>query len=352
MNRFKKIVKIALFVCILVLSVLYSTNILKNKDGISRHTFFYEETTPVDVLVFGSSHAECGYSPMEMYREYGITSYNMANSGERIPLSYYMIKDSIFRRHPKAVILDLYMIDEEFVYDKEWEESQTLTWLALDSMKLSKTKLEAIYNLFKNKSLGERIELFFFLPRYHTRWKELEEFDFNTKPRFDKGAVSYENNSMLRIKDISYERNYENTEAREPNRENISYIEKIKTLCDENGVELILIYFPYQMDEPHEQVSMWMKDYCKNNGITYVDLNDKDFDYTMDFFDIGHTNVIGQKRATEYIGEFLKKKEYYEDRREDDSLTDWQQNISAYDEFKNSEISKREDIDSRFLEFQ
>lgn len=348
----KQIIKIVLFTCLLALGVFLVSGVLKKKDGISRHTSFYEENTPVDALVFGSSHAECGYSPMEMYKEYGITSYDMANSGERIPLSYYMIKDSVLRRHPKAVILDLYMIDEEFVYDREWEESQTLTWLALDSMRLSKTKLEATYNLFKNKSLEERCELFFYLPRYHTRWKELEEFDFDTEPRLDKGAVSYENNSMLRITDISYEKDYGNVSGRKPNEENISYIEKIKAFCDANGVDLILAYFPYQMDESHEEVSVWMKDYCNNNNISFIDLNEYDFDYTTDFFDIGHTNVIGQKKATEYIGDYLKNKDYYEDRRNDPSCETWQQDVKNFDTFKDNEISKREDLDSRFLELR
>lgn len=347
--NWKSLISKLLFIVLLVLAVFLARNVLRDKNGINRHTLFYEETTPVDLLVFGSSHAECSYSPLDMYEEYGIMSYNMGNSGERFPMTYYNIADAVERRCPKAIVVDLFMINEELAYYRDWDESRTITWQALDSVRLSKIKLEETYNLFKDKTFNERLELFFYLPRYHSRWKELTEEDFDMKPRMNKGAISYENPAMLTITDITYDRTVSN-KSKKPFEENVKYLDKIKELCDSKGIELILVYFPYKMDKGMTAYAQWINEYASKNGCEYIDFNEFEYDYSKDFFDEGHTNVMGQLKVTKYLGEILKNKEYYSDRRNGEFSDSWNRSLDEYKELKIEAIKNGKDINYNFWE--
>ena len=51
------------------------------------HTFyydFYQQEQDFDVLFLGTSHVLNAVYPMELWRDYGIVSYNMANHSENI----------------------------------------------------------------------------------------------------------------------------------------------------------------------------------------------------------------------------------------------------------------------------
>lgn len=343
------LLNILFFLSILLLLTFGTARILKNKDGITRHTLFYEEKNTIDALFFGSSHTESGISPLDLWNRYGICSYNMGNHGERIPVSYWIAKDSMKRNKPKMIFLDMFMVNSDF--RPEWEESQGMTWMSLDSMPLSLNKIQAIEDLFPCYSIPEKMEYIFTFSKYHQRWKDLTKSDFVYSYRLNNGAISYENSAMLSLspippkEDESYSPRY-----MQPPDINIYYLNKLVELCTDNNVNLVLVYFPYQFDNANADFDLWLQDFAANNSIIYINMNSIDIglNYDTDFFDSGHLNALGFQKTTDYLGSFIQKQSFYSDKRNNPTYSYMNDRYEEYTELKNKKIGNKEDINKEF----
>ena len=65
-----------------------------------------EKSGPVDVLAIGSSHVYRGYDP-RIFKQYGISLFNMGSSAQSPVQSEYLIKKYIDKLKPKVVVLDV-----------------------------------------------------------------------------------------------------------------------------------------------------------------------------------------------------------------------------------------------------
>jgi hypothetical protein len=84
------------FLAILAAMVLRLDSALKliQEDNLCGRYYDYPDDT-FDVTFLGSSFALYAIYPMELYRDFGIASYNMATGNQSIEASYYLAKESI-----------------------------------------------------------------------------------------------------------------------------------------------------------------------------------------------------------------------------------------------------------------
>ena len=122
-------------ILIICFEVVY--NLTKRKNSNAKIAdFFYQEE--FDVLFFGSSHMLNGIFPMQLWNDYGIVSYNMANYGERLVLSYYNLLLALEQTNaPKLVVIDTYMVHHT---DKLNKVKRVESHYTLDSYPISYTK--------------------------------------------------------------------------------------------------------------------------------------------------------------------------------------------------------------------
>ena len=117
----------------------------------------------------------------------------------------------------------------------------------------------------------------------------------------------------------------------------MDYLEKMRLLCEEKGVELILIKSPtnhwkyYWYDEWDEQV----KEYADAHGLSYYNFiplcNEIGIDWDTDTYDKGaHLNVYGAEKLTSYFGKLLKETRDFADRRGDETAAEWEAFVKAY----------------------
>lgn len=121
---------------------------------------------------------------------------------------------------------------------------------------------------------------------------------------------------------------------------NMEYLDKIYSLCKDNGINLVLMkapsVYPHWYDEWDKQVS----DYAYEHGILYLNtINEAGnigIDYTTDTFDYGqHLNVEGAEKLSLYLGEQLVKNFRLTDHRQDESYKNaWQTIVNKYYEEK------------------
>ena len=122
----KKIVSCIIFIAIFILSFNKVNEISLDKIN-NRYYMLREELKTIDqefdVQIFGSCHAYTSFNPIQFKNEYSIDSYNYANPGEIMPVTYLNIKEKIDIHKPKVILVDLWgmfaddtYIESEVIY--------------------------------------------------------------------------------------------------------------------------------------------------------------------------------------------------------------------------------------------
>ena len=297
---------------------------------------YYNETIDHDVVFIGDCEVyECFTLPT-LWQEYGITSYVRGSAQQLIWQSYYLLEETLKRETPKAVVFNVLSIK----YGKP--QSEAYNRMTLDGMRWSGSKLRSIYaSMMEEESL---ISYAFPLLRFHSRWSKLTDEDW--KYLFHRDTVSH--NGYLMQTGI---------DPKTSDREGIplanytlpevgfEYLEKMRLLCEENGVELILVKAPtnnwryYWYDEWEEQIVSW----ADEKGVDYynfIPLEDEiGLDWNTDTYDGGvHLNVYGAEKLTSYFGKILVEKYGLSDCRGNIELDAiWAEKLATYQKERNGE---------------
>ena len=239
MENLKKWLKRALgavlFLAILAVMVLRLDSSLKliQEDNLCGRFYDYPDDT-FDVTFLGSSFALYGIYPMELYRDFGIASYNLATGNQSIEASYYLAKESIEKDHPSLIVMDCNMA----WVDQETMKSQYIHYITDTMPYLSKSRLEIIRNLAEE---GEDLKpIMFPLIAYHSRWQELTYED--ALPQAKEMVYGCKVTSRVEISNPFKEPKY--VEGVTVPKTSVKYLQKIIDLCRENDTELLLINIP------------------------------------------------------------------------------------------------------------
>lgn len=313
----KKFLSCICFCTVLVISLMFVSNLTMPKRNteiaimnyVDEHCGLYDlPKNTLDVLYLGSSHAFSCISPEDIYKDYGITGYVQASSCQRIWQSYYYLLETLEYQAPKVVVLDVFTMFDGGA------QSEPFNREAIDKMRFSRAKLEAIQMAVRLNLQVENFESYI-LPiiRYHDRWEELEAKDYRWF--FDDSNI-ISKGFLPRIGVNQTEFNY--TDYQTSNVQGLEipalckeYLEKIKQICDENGITLVLVKYPTCLWDlsKAQAVDKWATD----NGVAYLDYNSNEelrekvgIDWTVDTLDAGnHLNYDGAMKMSKVFGEYL-----------------------------------------------
>lgn len=305
----KKILKtgilLIVFTAVVIVSVLRVSYILREKEAIFVWDNYNQlEKDSVDMIFIGSSHQFCTINTDLLYEEYDINSFMLATSAQTIPMSYYAAMEAIESQHPKAIVLEAsYLANDSRTVTPE------MSHFFFDGMPWGEAKKLAIRDLIEE---DEQIYYYLNLGRYHTRWKDLEESDFESNLTSPRGSYYYE--------DVSY--NWEipviSRNEKDPMPEEMEkYLDMLVSLCSENDVELILyiapfntLYFDETLNEDlfrRQRIFNGLEEYALENGLRYYNLFYEmgaiGLDGTTDYKDSQHFNCMGQSKVTRYMVE-------------------------------------------------
>ena len=106
----------------------------------------------------------------------------------------------------------------------------------------------------------------------------------------------------------------------------LDYFEKIKKLCDDNNIKLVLIGNPSKRSWSYSKI-LTINKIAKDYDLEFVDMNTDNptnIDWISDTKDKGiHLNYRGAKKVSKYIGNYLKETNLLEDHRNDEKYKDW-----------------------------
>lgn len=294
----------------------------------------------VDVLFLGSSHVQSGLSPMELYQDSKIRSFNMGTMGQPTGVSYFLLERAYEDYSFEAVFLDvsgLFITEESSgkqVVNNFWR--CVLDSLAPGPLKYNMAKSYA-ENSWGDGFISAMLPLFV----YHTNWAALTAESFHpsgVSHDYDLGQDIYGMTVPAAAhwtpENIDYATNYihnfhsgEMTEAVDgiittkaieedldttsiPD-ENLEYLLKIAEVCKAHGTKLILFKVPTMMP-PQWYGNAWTR--VKSELVSQIAQQ-----YELEFWDLQfgadiglsladtidggfHLNSIGAEKVSNYIG--------------------------------------------------
>lgn len=292
--------------------------------------FYQQEENTMDAMFFGSSFIYYSMSPLPIWDNYGYTSYSFGNPGQRIWTSYYYMEEAFKHQKPKVVFYEVGTAHLEEQAKEEWNRQN------LDYMPLSLTKLKAIRAICKGTKETTASYLFPGL-RYHDRWKELTQNDFDRHldtGYYGKGSLMRFGAKPAKRKDIEKWMTDTGENPVFP-KENEEYLDKMKTLCEKNGAELVLLRFPNVYWS--KNLSDMMQEMADKKGLTYIDYNTipqaYGLNWATDTTDKGdHMNVVGTEKVSNYLGQYMKDHYDFKDKRQDKEYASWIENSQKFRE--------------------
>jgi hypothetical protein len=348
--KVKYILSTAILIILIIVSLNKVSNLLQQKESDLRYSSFLVEGNDIDIVFLGSSHVRHGVFPMELWNDYGISSYNLAANGSTIPVCYWTLVNALDYQKPQMVVLDVY----DFTPSRICSTSLGEVHIQYDFFPISFNKYRMIKDLFSDRELigdnyenlyEKRWELLWDLGEYHTRWTELVEDDFASNSELEnksnvwKGSFPYIGFAD-RVETI-YPDNWDDVEYDNLSNE---YLIKIIELCNEKDIELLLINTGYDCDAESKLFADSVNDIALQYGKTYLDFTQMDIiNFQTDIISTGHNthvNFSGAERLTKYVGDYLYNNYTLTDHRNDENYLQWWED---YQEFVSSKANYLKD---------
>lgn len=289
---------------------------------------YYDEEMNHDIVMVGDCELYENIDPIYLWENFGINSYIRGSAQQLIWQSYYLMEETLKYEKPQAIVFNVLSMK----YNKPQKEAYNR--MTLDGMKWSASKVRSIQaSMMEDEYFVDY--LFPFL-RYHSRWKELSQDDLTYFWNRDK--VSH-NGYYLRV-DVKAA---ENVPEGKPlgnyqfGDNAYYYLEKMADLCEENGVELILVKAPSLYPTWYPEWEEQIQDFAAEHHLAYYNfLADADtvgLDFSQDTYDGGlHLNLSGADKLSQYFGEILTEKHGFRDQRGDAHLQEvYAPKIVAYE---------------------
>lgn len=260
-----------------------------------------EKPYSIDVIIVGDSLSYTSVSPMQLWKEYGFTSFVCGQWGQKIGETEYMLKTVLNRQKPKVVILEANVLFRKQI---------------------------------KAGNINDGIEsgLQYYLPvfRGHDMWKSLvmkkkynrenyKGFSFRCKVKpYEKGNYIKKGAKKKKLPDTT-----------------LTHMERIIDMCRESGSELVLLGTPSPVNYRYAK-GRAISEYAKEKSLDWIDMNlllkQIGIDWKTDSLDKGdHLNLSGAEKVTGYLGKYLSGKYDLPDHREDPAYASWASESVEYE---------------------
>ncbi len=305
-----KIFKVFAFIIILFFILIILSHIVVPKNNLEEfgmrevkaHGLLAEPENTIDVLIVGNSLSFTSIVPIEIWKEYGFTSYINGTPAQILPDSIRFTYNAMKTQNPKIVILE-------------------------------------VDNLFEGGGVAGMVQQIAFqcLPilEYHDRWKSLNANDFFGKIDYTwtedlKGY--YYTQDIISCSDATPIK--PTREKAHISKTNKLYLKLLNKYCTQNNAELILVSTPNIKNWNYKKHNA-TKSFAEELGIDFLDFNvindTVQIDWEKDTRDNGyHLNHFGAVKVSKHLGKYLSEKNILEDHRNDKKYAEWNTALERY----------------------
>jgi hypothetical protein len=316
--------------------ILWRLSLLtENKLSYTKTAEFVETGNEYDVLFFGTSHMTMSIYPMELWKDYGITSYNLGGNGCPLATSYWVMMNALDYSAPQLAVIDCYTLQRDAKVPKESGYLHEF----LDALPLSKNKYRAVCDLYDDNA--DRMEYLWDFSTYHYRWSELKKDDLRPQYGVDKGAdytdvVAVPN----KVEQVDTQQVPEITSV------GAAYLEKMIEECQKRNIQVLLTYMPYPAPENDQMAAGYVKTIAAKYGVDYINFLETDvIDYAVDCYDENsHLNASGARKVTQYLGDYIQAEYDIPDHRGASQYAAWDEDYAEYMAYKAEKLQEKESL--------
>lgn len=339
-RKVKICVSILITIVLIVSGMLTLTNIVQRKSSDFKYNPFFAEEKDFDVLFLGTSHVINAVFPMELWNDYGITSYNFGGHGNEIATTYWTLINALDYTSPQLVVVDCLKLSSEA---KAFKNNNYVHY-SLDAFPLTLNKIKAIFDLMEK---GKRLEFLCDFSIYHTRWNELTESDFIPTSNKEKGA---EYRPAVGIPNEIPTVN--NNEKCPSNTIAATYLRKIIEACKERGIDVLLTYLPFPASEEEQKEAHLVYDIANEYGVNYINFLDMPdcINYATDCYDEdSHLNPSGARKVTDYLGKYITAHYGLGNKNADETYSSWNTSYREYIDTKFYHLKTQKALDTTLM---
>ncbi|MBR3325342.1 MAG: hypothetical protein IKG14_04800 [Clostridia bacterium] len=306
-----KIIKVIGFVIVLIILLLITSHIFvpkSNTEEAGMHDYeangiLAEKERTIDLLILGDSEAFTSIIPMQLWNDYGFTSYVCCSTAQTIPESMIFLIKALQKQQPKMIILEasnIYTASE------------------------------------RDEHIVQVLNYMFPVVEYHDRWKYLKSNDWFGEINYDVVNDLKGYHFTKDVKEALPNNKMAPTEETQPIPiANKIYIKLLKKYCEMNDIKFSIIRTPTTFSWDYKSYN-GVKQFADAEKIEYLDLNlmndQLKIDWKQDSKDGGdHLNHYGAVKNTKFIGEFVKNKNLLTDHRKEEKYSGWNK---SYEEYK------------------
>ena len=300
---------------------------------------YYKDKSDHEVLFIGDCEVYENFSTITLWEKYGITSYIRGSAQQLVWNSYYLLEDTLRYETPKVVVFNVLALK----YNEP--QSEAYNRMSIDGMKWSSSKVE---NILASMTEEENfIDYVFPILRYHSRWSELTEDDF--EHILSKDLVTH-NGYYMRV-DVKPQGEFPSPTPLPDytlGEKAMSYMQKMVDLCEEKGIELVLIKAPTEYPHWYEEWDAQVVEFAEKNNVTYINYiplqEEIGLDMSVDTYDAGlHLNTSGAEKMADYFGAWLVENYDLTDYRNNEEYVKiWQEKVDFYNEMKQQQYYELE----------
>lgn len=352
MKKIIRLISVIITFGLLLFELTVLSNTLERKNSAEKYQDFFNEKQDFDVLFVGSSHMMNGVSPMDIWNDYGITSFNLGGSSYSVPTSYWVLRNALDYHTPKVVVIDGYLISSTYKISRN---NYSSVHIGLDAFPLSRTKIEAVLDLLNDDKVEEGIAngevtveeertpigLLWDYSVYHSRWDELSESDFVVARTLNKGTED---------KITIYPHEVPKSDGRVArDTVAIEYLDRLFEECEEREIEVIFTYLPSR--DGYQDEANWICDYAAGKGVRSINFVSDDIVNPMyDFADEkGHLNLAGARKVSDYLARDIKEHVQIEDKRNTGDYESWNRDYAEYFDYKIAQLKAQSDVNLYFM---
>lgn len=260
-----------------------------------------EKPQTIQIVNVGDSLSYTAFSPMQVWRDYGLTSIDCGQPGQRTEAACSVLQAVFKSQKPAVVLMEAHCL---FVSDQGAKELEN--------------------------QFGELLGRVFPIVRYHSFWNK-DTWGEGRRGAYQGFRIRASINPYTKGDYMS--RRMKRTAIPDANRESLA---EIRDLCDENGAKLVLYSSPSPRNYNRTRVKVLLK-MAKELDIPCIDLNSKvsaiGIDWQTDSLDGGdHLNIFGAQKTTAFLMKYLRKnlKIRFTDTAEKVSTSEWNEMADEY----------------------
>jgi hypothetical protein len=265
---------------------------------------YYATQMNHSVIFLGDCETYQNYSPPELFREFGITSYIRGGPSQTMWQAYWILRDTLqfAESPPQVVVLPV------LAMRRGTATSEAYNRLNIDGLRWGEAKRGSIESsMIEGES---RLSYVFPLLRFKDRWSELGSEDLRFfLHREQVGFSGY----LMRSETVpqTIDRSPPRLDCYEFPDITWEYLERIRVLCEENDITLILTKAPTSRPHWYDEWDEQIVEYANTHSLSYYNLqrvrDEIGIDLQIHTPNAGqHMNVFGAELLARWLGNELR----------------------------------------------